>query len=175
MTCTNPLSDDEERKPGNRPGDTHAVYGLKQYWRYAFGHDASQRGITIEWTGKARGNLERLAIEKFEERTPNGVATVTLRSPKTRVKVATIPEAKALYALLSEKIQSQSLTTTERKTYHRVRDELVEGTKEHLDRLTVDDLKEGASWDDFERARENQKERCESSSIPSFEEDVTDN
>lgn len=168
----NPLSGDDAKAGPRYPGNTHAVYGLKQYWRYGRSTFDGDQVVRIGWTGKARGLLEQRAIEVYEERSPNGVAVVTLRSPKTRVVVTTIPEAKALYALLTGLLQSRSITDRQRKTFHRVRDELVDGVRENFDRVSVDDLKGGADASDFDRARERQRERADGSSVVSFEEDV---
>lgn len=101
----------------------HALYGLEQYHGYV------GKWSKIGYSGSVKELIRDRALELAKARHPHGVALFAL-TKKTRISTGRQLEARALYAILTEFLQGRTIDARQRKSLHRIRDELVEWWKQ---------------------------------------------
>ena len=104
-----------------------------------YGLDQTQFGlrerIRISWTGSARELIRETAIEEWKNTEPLGVAVKALDRNKSNVAVRTVPEAKALYELITYELHRRRINDRQRKSLHRARDQLEESWNDQLGKI----------------------------------------
>lgn len=103
--------------------DRHALYGLEQYHGYV------GKFTKISYSGIPKELIRDRALELAKARHPHGVAIFALVKT-SRISTGRQLEARALYAILTEYLQGRSIDARQRKSLHRIRDELVEWWKQ---------------------------------------------